>query len=112
MTVNEYISTLSPIRAERISLVTDYIRTNYPQAIESTDYAPKTKFPTYKIDDIYVSIASMKGHISIHFGKYNATKIIAEAQPKVKCRVGCVNITDSTSFPIDAIRAAIDYCFS
>ncbi len=109
--VNQYIDHLDPIRQDRIKLVVEYIRENYPDAEESLDYAPKTKFPTYKLDGIYVSIASMKNHISIHFGKYNATQIIVKENPKIIGRVGCVNIKDSVEFPVYAIKEAIDFCF-
>ncbi len=110
-TVNAYIDSLITPRAEKISSVVGYIRLKYPQAIESLDYAPKTKFPTFKIGEVYVTIASMKSHISIHFGAYNATSIVAKASPKIKERVGCVNIPDSIDFPLEEIKNAIDFCF-
>lgn len=109
--IKDYISNIEGLRKERIEKVIDYINTNYPNAESSMDYAPKTKFPTYKVNGVYVAIANMKHHISIHFGRYDATKIIGEAEPRVKVNVGCVNIKDNIEFPIKAIEEAIDYCF-
>ena len=65
----------------------------------------------YKIGEVYVAIASMKNYISIHFGKYNATQIVAKNNPRIIAKVGCVNIKDNIEFPIEDIKRAIDYCF-
>ncbi len=110
-TIEDYIANLDETRAKRVLTAVEYVRKKYPNAEETLDYAPKTKIPTFKIGKIYVSIASMKSHVSIHFGKYEATKIVAEADPRIKERVGCVNIPDSVPFPSEAVRRAIDYCF-
>ncbi len=109
--VEAYLETLSKEREERIRSVINYIRESYPQAKESLDYAPKTKIPTFKIQEVYVAVANTKHHVSIHFGKYGATEIVAKANPKIVKRIGCVNIPDSVVFPIDEVRLAIDYCF-
>ena len=109
--IKEYLNNLTEIRRERLLQVINYIKEAYPEAEESMDYAPKTKFPMYKVNGVYVAIASMKNHISIHFGKYNATKIIGDKNPKIKVNVGCVNIKDTVGFPIEDIKKAIDFCF-
>ncbi len=111
ISVDEYISSLNSERAKKVLLVVKYIRENYSNAVESMDYAPKTKFPTFKIGNVYVCVASMKNHISIHFAKYGATEIIAHADPRIISRVGCVNIKDNIDFPIKEIKKAIDFCF-
>ncbi len=110
MDIDNYINDLCDFRKKRILLVVNYIRENYITK-ESMDYGPKTKFPMFTLNGIYVCIANMKNHISIHFGKYNATKIVANNNPKIITRVGCVNIKDSIDFPIDDIKKAIDYCY-
>ena len=111
-TIADYILDLSDKRKDRLNQVINYIRITYPNAIESLDYAPNTKIPTFKMGEVYVSIASMKNNITIHFGKYGATDIIAKSCPKITKRVGCVNISDKIDFPIQAIQEAIDYCFN
>ncbi len=110
-TINEYVSALSGIRAERVSEVVLYIRENYPNAVETLDFSPKIKFPTFKLGEVYVSVTSMKNYISVHFGKYDATKIITENNPKIKAGIGCVNIRDNVEFPTVDIKKAIDFCF-
>ncbi len=109
--VDEYVNNLEAIRKERCGLVIDYIRTTYPDVEETITFSPKTTFPVFKKGDIYVGIGSMKGHISIHFAKQEATKIVAEDNPKIKAMVGCVNIKDTVTFPLEKIKNAIDYCF-
>ncbi len=109
--IQEYLNNLTEIRRERLLQVIKYIKETYPDAEESMDYAPKTKFPMYKVNGVYVAIASMKNHISIHFGKYNATKIIGDKNPKVKANIGCVNVRETVDFPLEDIKEAIDFCF-
>lgn len=109
--VEEYLNVISSDRKEKLELVISYIKEKFPQAVESLDYAPKTKIPTYKIGTVYIALASMKNHISIHFAKYGATEIIGMASPKIKVRVGCVNIPDSVVFPIEEIKKAVNYCY-
>ena len=109
--IDEYLLNLSELRKERLLAVITYIRTFYPEAEQSMNYAPNTKMPTFKIDGTYLSIASMKHNITIHFGKYGATEFVAKANPKIVKRVGCVNISDRIDFPINEIKQAIDFCF-
>lgn len=47
--INEYLSTISGIRTERIGVIVDYIRTKYPNTTETLDFSPKIKFPTFKL---------------------------------------------------------------
>lgn len=110
--VCEYVSQQTPIRQERIQAVIQYLLDEYPQAVATMDYGPKTKIPTFKIGETYVAIASVKSHLSIHFGRYGATKIVAEAHPRIKANVGCVNIPDTVEFPLDHIKKAIKYTLS
>lgn len=110
-TIDEYLAVLDFVRKERISLVVDYIRERYPDAFETLDFSDKIKFPTFKMGDVYVSVTSMKNYISIHFGKPNATLIVAENNPKIKAGVGCINIRDNIGFPIQDIKKAVDFCF-
>ncbi len=110
MIIDNYVNNLNDIRKERLLLVIDYIRKNY-NTIESMDFGAKTKLPVFTLNGVYVCIASMKNHITIHFGKYKATEIVTKNNPKVISRVGCINIKDTTPFPIDDIKKAIDYCY-
>lgn len=110
-TIDQYVASLSGIRAQRITMIINYIRETYPDAKESLDYSPKWKYPIFRLANVYVTIANMKNYISLHFGKYDATKIIKELHPEIKIGVGCVNIKDSTEFPLQAIKKAINYCF-
>ena len=108
-TVDDYLESLRGIRKERIKEVVDHIRENYPYCEESCSLSPKWKYPTFKVEGAYVAIASMKNYISIHFGRYGATKIIAERNPKIKTKVGCANIKDKDEWPIEDIEKAINY---
>lgn len=110
--VREYVSQQTPIRQERIRAVIQYLLDEYPQAVATMDYGPKTKIPTFKIGETYVAIASVKSHLSIHFGRFGATKIVAQAHPRIKANVGCVNIPDHVEFPMAQIKRAIDYTFN
>ncbi len=111
--VDEYINGLISIRKEKVTKVVDYLRENYKHLEESCDYAAKTKFPTFKVKNgnNYVSIASQKSYITIHFGNYSCTDIVAKADKRIKTGVGCVKIVDSVTFPLNEIKQAIDYCF-
>lgn len=106
-----YIAQQSELRQSRMHEIIGYITTAYPHVQVTMEYGAKTKFPTYKIDGVYVTIASMKHHLTIHFGKYGATKIVAKANPKIKAHVGCVNIPDTIDLPIQAIQAAIKHTY-
>ncbi len=111
--IDEYINNLSETRKEKVKKVVNYIREIYPYLDESCDYAPKTKFPVFKSKNYsnYVAIASQKSYISIHFGIYSCTEIVAKADKRIKSGVGCSKITDSIEFPIKEIKEAIDFCF-
>ncbi len=110
-TIDEYVNALPLLRKERVSAVIYYIRAKYPRTIETLDFSPKIKFPTFKQGEVYVSVTSMKNYISVHFGKYGAVKIIAENNPKIKANIGCVNIPDKVDFPLGDIKKAVDFCF-
>ncbi|MGL4624500.1 MAG: DNA alkylation repair protein [Culicoidibacterales bacterium] len=110
--VCQYVNAQTPLRQERIQVIIQYILDTYPQAVPTMDYGPKTKIPTFKIGEMYVAIASVKSHLTIHFGRYGATKIVAEAHPKIKANVGCVNIPDTVDLPIKQIKKAIKYTLS
>ncbi len=109
--IDEYILDLSDVRKQRISQLVKYIRDNYKQLEQTIDFAPKTKFPTFKVNDVYVAIGNMKNYISVHFGRYQAADIVADADIRIKKRVGCVNIPDSIEFPFNELKKAIDFCF-
>lgn len=108
-TVDHYLESLKGIRRSRLEEVVDYIRTKYPHVEESCSLSPKWNYPTFKTGDNYVALASMKNYISIHFGRYGATKIIGERNPKIQTKVGCVNIKDKDEWPIEDIQKAIDF---
>lgn len=110
--VCKYVNEQSPVRQERIQAVIQYLLDEYPQAVATMDYGPKTKIPTFKVGEIYVAIASVKSHLSIHFGRYGATQIVAEGNPQIKANDGCVNIPDKAEFPLEAIKKAINYTLS
>ncbi len=112
--VDEYINKLNEQRKEKVSDVINYIRENYAELEESCDYAPKTKFPVFKDKNSnnYVAIASQKSYISIHFGTYSCTEIVAKADKRIKSGVGCSKITDTIEFPLREIKDAIDFCFN
>lgn len=111
--VENYLNGLSEDRMKKLKSVIEYIRQKYPSVIESCDYAPKTKFPVFKRPDTpnYVGIASQKAYVSIHFGRYHCTDIVASADARIKTGVGCVQIPDTVSFPFEKIKQAIDACF-
>lgn len=111
--IDQYVEHLTNEEKEKFMAVINYIRTKYPERIESCDYAPKTKFPMFKKNgcDYYVAIVERKGYISIHFGKYNCVDIVKSANSKIKTGVGCAKIPHKIAFPIDKIKEAIDYCF-
>ncbi|MGL6008343.1 MAG: hypothetical protein ACRC1D_02715, partial [Culicoidibacterales bacterium] len=111
-TIEEYVQSMSPIRQERMQAVIQYVLEEYPQAVATMDFGPKTKFPTFKIGEMYVAIASVKSYLSIHFGKYGATQIVAEAHSRIKANVGCVNIPDTVEFPLEHIKKAIQQTLS
>ncbi len=111
--VDKYLNELEETRREKVKKVIDYLRKNYTRLDESCDYAAKTKFPVYKSvhGKNYVAIASQKSYISIHFGTYSCTNIIAKADKRIKSGVGCSKIPDSVEFPIEEIKESIDFCF-
>ncbi len=110
-TIDNYLKQVNEVRSERINALIDYIQTKYPEAIASLDYAENTKIPTYKINNQYVAIASMKHHLTIHFSNYKAVELVKKANPSIVKRIGCVNIKDNQTYPLDAIKQAIDLCF-
>lgn len=111
--VDLYLNSLSSERKEKLHSVINYIRSNYPNYIESCDYGPKTKFPVFKSRDStnYIAIASQKSYISIHFGRYQCPEIVATTNQRIKTGVGCAKIPDSVPFPIDKVKQAVDTCF-
>lgn len=108
-TIDGYLESLKGIRKDRIQEIINYIRENYPEIEESYTLSPKWNYPTFKLGETYVAIASMKNYISIHFGRYGATKLIGQRNPKIQTKVGCVNIKDKDSWPIEDIERAIQY---
>ena len=114
MTINQYIENVTdPVRKSRIQTIVDHIRETYPNIIESCDYAPKTKIPMFKLpnSDTYVAINSPKSYLSLHFGKYNVTEIIAATDSRIKQGVGCAKIPDKVELPMNEIKEAIKICF-
>ncbi len=109
--IDKYILGLPDIRKQRVSQLVKYIRANYEQLEQTVDFAPKTKFPTFKVGGVYVAIGNMKNYLSVHFGRYQAADIVADADIRIKKRVGCVNIPDSVDFPFNELKKAIDFCF-
>ncbi len=112
MNINEYIASLEETRKGKILKIVQYIMNQYPYVDASMDYAPKTKFPTFKFNNQYVMIASMKNYISIHFSNYEVIKDIASIDKRIKTGVGCVKINDHVTFPVEEIKQAIIKCFS
>lgn len=110
-TIDEYLSTLSGVRAERIGAVVQYVRTQYPNAVEGMYIAPNAQMPTFDIDKKGIGLGNMKNYVSIYFTKWSAVQIIADNNPKIKCGKSCANIRDSVDFPMDDIKKAIDLCF-
>ncbi len=112
--IDGYIKSLPPDRQEKIKQIVAYIRQKYPNFPESCDYSPKWKFPVFRHPSApnYIAIASQKSQITIHFGRYHCSDIIAAADKRIKTGVGCAKISDSVPFPMDSIEKAIDACFS
>ncbi|MFV0556848.1 MAG: hypothetical protein ACK5LM_07105 [Lactovum sp.] len=101
-------------RCLKLLQVINYMRKNYKDLLESCDYGPKTKFPTFKNYDEsnYFSIANQKNYISLHFGRYHCVEEIAKVDSRIKTGVGCVKIPDSVTFPIVEIKKGISNCFN
>ncbi len=111
--VEAYLTACTPERKEKLTAVIRYIRENYPEYEESCYFARQTRFPMFKDPNSanYVAVASMKAYISIHFGRHDCAKIVAEADKRIKTGVGCAKIPDKVDFPISVIEKAIDTCF-
>ena len=117
ISIDEYSSTLSDVRRERMILCFDYLRRKYPDLEESCDYTPKIKIPYFKRDNgtkygIYVAFSSPKAHMSIHFSNYQGSIIVKGELKNIKTGVGCVNIPDKVDFPMGSIQKAFDITFS
>jgi len=112
MDIEYYLKQIDEETREKIVPIINYIEKQYPEAVFDDNWGKKTKIPTYRINDKYVSIACMKRYITIHFSNFEAPKYIKENYSYCKANIGCVNFSYSRELPQNYIFAAIDKTFS
>ncbi|MGL4336980.1 MAG: DUF1801 domain-containing protein [Turicibacter sp.] len=111
--VDEYVAHLSPIRQERFKPIIEYIRSHFTYVTETLEFSPKSHFPVFihEHQEMYVGIASMKGYISIYFGKNDVAQFIGNRHQKLQVGTKCIKIKDTQDFPFEDIKQGIDLCF-
>src|SRR3954471_8525392 len=98
MTVDDYIAAAPPLRAERLSAIRTMVHRVVPGVVESIEW----KMPVFRLGDRYFATASQKSYLSLYIGKTQVDAIVA-AVPGLKSGKGCLNITDRTPLPPDAL---------
>lgn len=103
--VNDYILALKEIQKERVRQVVDYIRSTYPNCIETMDYTDCYKFPVFIENQNYIGVAGREDYLTLHFGRCRPDK------PELQSALGYVNIQDEVPLPMQEIEKTVNFCF-
>jgi hypothetical protein len=101
--VDDYIATLSPLRAARVASVRRLAHAAFPDIVEAIDW----KMPVFRRGDQYVAVASQKQYLSVYLSCLPLAEQVVASDPQLRGGKSCVNIRDSVAMPEAALAAAI-----
>lgn len=99
--VDAYIAAAPAPRRERLTALRDAIHAAVPDVVESIEW----KMPIYRHGERYVGTAAQKSYLSVYLGCAAVDSLKAAAG--LKGGKGCLNITDSSPLPLEALAAAM-----
>ena len=101
--VDAYIAALPPLRRDRLAAARAMIHAQFGDVREAIEW----KMPVFRRGAAFVGIASQKSYVSVYLGCADTARRLIASDPRLKGGKACVNITDSTPWPDEALRAAI-----
>ncbi len=99
--VDAYIAAAPSPRRERLAALREAIHAAVPDVAEGIEW----KMPIYRHGAHYVGTAAQARYLSVYLGC--AAVDTLKAATGIKGGKGCLNITDATPLPLDALAVAM-----